>query len=113
MKIRAEDEFDVFRLFVHDIGVEANSFFDEAALAEALTEALETDTYPPYRIEAPDDTGLDRFVLRRLEDRGWTERYYSVEQVKEALPDEVVRALEELNKSSFKLQLSERRYELK
>lgn len=91
MKVKVEEEFDVFELFVHDN--EAVHAIDAYEIAEAINEHLIDSG---WRARPPE--GLDRFTLAACNHEEYlTERLYSVEQVKGYLPSEAVDALEEIN----------------
>lgn len=93
MKVKVHEEFNVFELFVHDN--EALHAVCPAELAEAINEHLLSEG---WRVYPPDGLGL-RFTLYNDNDGGekYTERYYSVDQVKSALPAEAIEALEAIN----------------
>ena len=98
MKVTVKEEFDVFELFVHD--TEAIHALCPYAVAEAINEHL-LDV--GYRVCPPES--LSRFTLfgANDEEESYMERYFTVQQVKDAFPDEVVEMLEELNELEFDL----------
>jgi hypothetical protein len=94
MKMEAREEFDVFELFVHDN--EAILALDTHAVADAINERLDD-----WRVYPPDS--LSRFTLYAAndEEERYTERYYSVEQVRDALPSDAVQQLEDINETEL------------
>ena len=97
MKVKVSEEFNVFELFVHDN--EAIHAIDQDAVAEAINERISETGWTVY----PPD-GLDRFTLRSEdEDQAFTERCYTIDQVKAYLPVDAVEALEEIDLLEFDL----------
>lgn len=98
MKVKVSEEFDVFELFVHDN--EAVHAVCPYELAEAINEHL-IDI--GYKVCPPES--LERFTLFNAndEEESYLERYYSVQQVKDELPDDVVEQLDIINGMSFDL----------
>ena len=98
MKVKVTEEFDVFELFVHDN--EAIHALDTYEVAEAINEHL---IEIGFKVEPPES--LTRFTVWNAndEEESYIERYFTVQQVKDALPSEVVEALEEINEMSFDL----------
>lgn len=98
MKVKVQEEFDVFELLIHDN--EAVHAICPYELADAINEHL-IDT--GYKILPPES--LDRFTIFNAddEDERYIERYYNVQQVKAELPAEVVEALEEINELDLDL----------
>ena len=98
MKIKVQEEFNVFELFVHDN--EAICAIDAYELAENLNEHLDEIG---YKVVPPES--LDRFTLFNAndEEENYIERYYSVQQVKNELPNEAVARLEAINEMELDL----------
>lgn len=98
MKIKVQEEFNIFELFVQDN--EAIHAVDAYALAESLNEHLDEIG---YKVIPPE--GLDRFTLFNAndEEESYIERYYSVQQVKNELPDEVVDQLKSIDEMQLDL----------
>ncbi len=96
MKVTVAEDFNIFELFVHDN--EAIQAVCPYALAEAINEHL-----VDWQVMAPES--LDRFTLFSTddEDERYIERYYSVQQVKDALPAEAVEQLEAINDMELNL----------
>jgi dienelactone hydrolase len=92
MNVKVLEEFNVFELFVHDN--EAIHAICPYELAEAITEHL---IDAGYKVVPPES--LDRFTLFNAndEEESYIERYYSIQQVKDELPDDVVQLLEDIN----------------
>lgn len=91
MKVKVSEEFNVFELFVHDN--EALGSIDAASLAWAINEQILDSG---WRVRPPE--GLDRFTLVAVNDEEYfTERCYSIDQVKDYLPPDAVETLEELD----------------
>jgi len=98
MKIKVKEEFDVFELFVHEN--EAVNALCPYALVEAINEHL---IDAGWRVCPPES--LDRFTLWSANDdeEGYIERYFNIQQVKDALPVEAAELLEEINEMSLDL----------
>ena len=98
MKVKVSEEFDIFELFVHDN--EAIHALDPHEVAEAINEHL-LDV--GYKVIPPES--LYRFTVWNANDdeESYIERYYTIQQVKDALPSDVVDALDEINEMSFDL----------
>jgi hypothetical protein len=100
MKVKVQEEFNVFELFVHDN--EALYAVDAYNVAEAINEHL-IDL--GWKVYPPD--GLDRFVLVNANDENerYSERYYSTEQVMVELPQDAIEQLEAINELDLDLSL--------
>ncbi len=104
MKITTSSEFDVFELFVHDS--QGPGTLDEYSVANALTEFLLGRAYTKLDwaqakecvIRCSADTGLDRFTFGEIK-----QRMHSINEVKKALPANIVVVLELLNQHTWKL----------
>lgn len=106
MKINSSVTVDVFQLFVHE-GYDFGQFAPES-IADSLTYMLQGEIEDgTARVIAPSESGLDRLTLswEPYGDEPITlnSRYYSVDDVKRALPPKVVAALEKLNKEDLNL----------
>lgn len=97
MKVKVSEEFNIFELFVHDN--EALGGVDASSLAWAINEELVDSG---WRVRPPE--GLDRFTLAAANhEEYFTERCYTIDQVKDYLPTEAVDALEEINQMEIDL----------
>jgi hypothetical protein len=98
VKVKIKEEFNVFELFIHEN--EAMKSICPYALADAINEHL-IDV--GYKVCPPES--LERFTLFNADDEeeGYIDRYYTVQQVKDVFPTEVVEALEGLNETEIDL----------
>jgi hypothetical protein len=95
MKIKVQEEFNIFELFVYDN--EMSHGIDLYRLAEAINNLL-------YRWTVSPPESLERFILFSSdEEEYFMERYYNVQQVKNELPDDAINQLEDINKMEFDL----------
>lgn len=91
MKVKVSEEFNIFELFVHENEVIGG--VDATTLACAINEELVDSG---WRVRAPE--GLDRFTLQDADgEESFTERCYSIDQVRDYLPPDAVQALEEID----------------
>lgn len=101
MKVKAQAEFSVFELFVHDQYIYIP--FDDYALEEILHKKFE-DLTDEYKLVCPMENGTDHWMVFRYRDTFYfSKRMYSVEEVINELPSEVVFLLEKLDKEEFEL----------
>ena len=97
MKLTVTEKFNLFELFVH--GNEAIQGLDKDDVAEAINELLIDSGWEIY----PPD-GIDRFTVGEADGgKTFSERCYTVDQVKDYLPVDAVEALEEINRMSIDL----------
>jgi hypothetical protein len=98
MKLTATHEFSVFDLFVHEGDHACWPFAPECveeAINERLTELGDYDSaYEVSYQDLCDSWRVKAFSFGRL---------YSVEEVKKAFPDELVRHLEQIDREGLKL----------
>lgn len=99
MKVTGKATINVWELFVHDRW--DTGCFTPYEIATLINTKL-MGRGSKWRVEEPDDTGLDRFVVRDT----WDERcgrikhrMYSVEEVRQAIPEEVARVLDSLDRA--------------
>lgn len=99
MKVQVtRPEFDLFMLFVWDHATECWPF-SEACIEEAINNRLaQLADYNGYEVVLPD---MGR--CWRVKGIWVTGRLYSVEQVKEAFPDDLVAQLEQIQKEGLTL----------